>query len=112
MYLRCGAGFGLGGPGKGPGGPGKGPGDASGQTRRLTEPRRCAIRVAAGGTTVDGKPMLRDEVVAACKAAAGADVLITGDARQGDGEDLLSALRTAGIPVAVREPPGGSAGSN
>ena len=103
MYLRCGAGFGLGaGPGSGEGaGPGSGPGSAQG----LTGAKRCAIRVAASGITVDGKPMLRDEAAAACAATAGADVVVTGDARQGDWADLRSALVTAGVTdIAERNP--------
>jgi hypothetical protein len=100
LYLRCGAGFGLGGAGEGPG---------PGSPRPLTAPRRCAIRVAAGGITVDGKPMLRDDAVAACKATAGADVVVTGDARQGDWNDLRAALRIAGVSnIVVHEPTGPS----
>lgn len=90
MYLRCGSGLGLGG--------GQGPGPGPGEARRMTEePKRCAIRVAKDGVTVNGKPMLRDEAVAACKAAGGADVIVTGDAREGDWAELRGALETAGV---------------
>jgi len=103
MYLTCGRGFGLGGAGKGSG---EGPGSA----RALVAPRRCAIRVTVRGITVDGKPAPRDEAVAACKATAGADVVVTGDARQGDRDDLLGALNAAGVPAFLRDqPPAGSA---
>jgi hypothetical protein len=106
MYLRCGQGFGL-------GGAGKGPGEGPGSVRPLTEPRRCAIRVTAGGITVDGKSMLRDQAVEVCKAAAGADVVITGDAREGNGADLLTALQTAGVTnIVVHKPPATRSGSN
>jgi hypothetical protein len=102
LYLRCGVGFGLGGAGEGPG---------PGSPHTPTEPRRCAIRVAAGGITVDGKPMLRDRAVAACKSTAGADVVITGDARQGDWKGLLDALHAAGVSnIAVHEPPTAGSG--
>jgi len=104
MYLRCGHGFGLGGAGPGSGegaGPGSGPGSAQG----LTGPKRCAIRVAASGITVGGKPMLRDEAAAACAATPGADVVITGDAREGDWKDLRGALTTAGVTdIVVHDP--------
>src|SRR5262249_37630803 len=87
-YLRCGHGFGLGG-----GGDEAGPGSM----RSLAGPRRCAIRVAPAGITVDGKPMSRDEAVAACKATAGADAVITGDTREGDWKQLRAALEAAGV---------------
>jgi hypothetical protein len=104
LYLRCGQGFGLGGLG-GFGEPG-----GSGSERSLVAPARCAIRVSANGITVDGKPMQRDEAVAACKATAGADVVVTGDARQGDWDDLRSALDAAGIATFLRDQlPAGSA---
>jgi len=106
MYLTCGRGFGLGGSGKGPG---EGPGSA----RPLAAPRRCAIRVTAGGITVDGQPMQRDEAVAACKAMAGADIVVTGDARQGDRDDLLGALKAAEVKdIVVHEPSPAGSGSN
>jgi len=89
MYLRCGDGFGLGGGGKA-GGDGDAPHTA-------VAPVRCSIRVARGGITVDGKPTSRDEAVAACKAATGADLLVTGDAREGDWTELYAALVAAGV---------------
>src|SRR5262249_11372601 len=80
--------------------------------RSLTGPRRCAIRVAPAGITVDGKPMSRDEAVAACKATAGADAVITGDAREGDWRALRAARETAGVKdIYVHQPPP-SRGSN
>lgn len=102
QYLTCGHGFGLGGPGKGPGEPGL--------SHPAVAPARCAIRVTARGITVDGKPMQRDEAVTACKATSGADVVVTGDARQGDWDDLRSALDAAGVASFLRnQPPAGSA---
>lgn len=104
-YLTCGHGFGLGGPGKGSGEPG-----GSGSVRTAVAPARCAIRVTARGITVDGKPMQRDEAVDACKATSGADVVVTGDAREGDWNDLRTALHAAGIATSRRDkPPAGSA---
>lgn len=105
LLLRFGDGFGL-------GGAGQGSGDGEHEVQPLTGPRRCALRVTASGITVDGEPMLRDEAVAACKATTGADVVITGDAREGDWKDLKSALDAAGVTdIAVRQPRAGS-GSN
>jgi len=100
MYLTCGHGFGLGGAGEGPG---EGPGSA----RPLTGPRRCTVRVAATGITVDGKAMSRSQAVAACKAAGGADVLVTGDAREGEWKALKAALESAVTDIVVHEPPHG-----
>ena len=99
MYLTCGHGFGLGGAG-----PGSGEGPGPGSVKALTGAKRCAIRVTAAGITVDGKPRPRDEVVAACAATAGADVVITGDARQGEWKDLEAALRAASVSdIVVRQ---------
>ena len=102
-YLRCGSGFGL--------GTGNGNGhDGNGAVRPVAGPRRCAVRVGPSGITVDGKPMSRDEAVDACKAATGADAVVTGDAREGDWQELRKALAAAGVQdIRVREPasPGG-----
>jgi len=101
-YLRCGSGFGLGtGTGNG--------NDGNGAVRPVAGPRRCAVRVTPSGITVDGKPMPRDEAVEVCKAAAGVDVVVTGDAREGDWQELRKAFVAAGIQdIRVREPvPGG-----
>jgi hypothetical protein len=98
MYLRCGSGWGLGGTGKGDGkGPGAGPGSAQTQG-----PKRCVVRVAASGITVDGKEMKRDEAVAACKQTEGALITVTGDARQGDWDELKAALEQAKVPIFTR----------
>jgi hypothetical protein len=98
LYLRCGSGWGLGGTGKGEGkGPGAGPGSAQTQG-----PKRCVVRVTASGITVDGKAMKRDAAVAACKQTEGALITVTGDARQGDWDELKAALEDAKVPIFTR----------
>lgn len=100
VYLRCGRGWGTGGKGPGEGGPAtlkSTPSDAAG---------RCSIRLTATGITVDGKSMTRDEAIAACKTKTGADVLVTGDSRQGDWDELRGSLEAAGIQFFAREPRG------
>ena len=100
--FTTGKGLGLGG--------GSGPGD--GEERRGIAaipdagPTRCAIRLSAAGITVEGKAATQAEAIAACKATTGADVLVTGDARQGDWDDLRAALEAAGIAYFTREPRG------
>lgn len=101
-YLRCGAGFGTGGKGPGEGGTTKG------ATKEAAT--RCKIRLGAKGITVDGKPAKLEEAIAACKGKAGADVLITGDARQGDWDELRSWLEASSIPFFTREPRGATPG--
>lgn len=97
LYLRFGTGFGI--------GLGGGNGDGDTGRRSLAGPQRCQIRLSAGGITVRGQARSRDEAVAACRAAAGADVFVTGDARHGDREDLLAALRAAHVQdIALHEP--------
>jgi len=60
-------------------------------------PRRCKIRIASGGISVDGRAVTVEEAIAACRSAKDVEVLVTGGARDGDYEDLEAALRKAGI---------------
>ena len=53
---------------------------------------------SAGG----GKPATRTKAVAACKSTTGADVIVTGDAREGDWRDLRTALEAAHVPIYAR----------
>ena len=99
-YLTCGQGFGLGGHGKGSGsGAGSGPDSAVAVD---AGPRRCAVRVDAAGASVDGASATTEQIVAACKTTVGADVVVTGDARQGDWDALRAALEAAAIPIDKR----------
>ncbi|HWU88939.1 MAG TPA: hypothetical protein VN253_16850 [Kofleriaceae bacterium] len=113
LYATCGSGFGLGGKGKGAGsGAGSGPGSAAPLLSAVDAgPRRCEVRVAASGITVDGKPATVAEAVTACKTATAAEVLVTGGARQGDWEDLKAAFDGAGIQILRVEPKGEGSGS-
>lgn len=102
-YLTCGQGFGLGGKGKGKG-EGSGAGSGSGVAAIVdAAPARCAVRVHAKGITVDGKDVTPEQAVAACKATTGADVVVTGDARQGDWDALRAALEAAGVTVYTKQ---------
>ena len=91
LYLRCGRGWGLGGGG----GTGTGHGSGSAAAAR----HRCQVRMTAKGITVDGKPATQGEAVELCKAAGGADVVVTGEVRQGDWDSLREALTTAHVPT-------------
>jgi hypothetical protein len=97
FYLRCGSGFGLGGKGAG-----KGEGTGVAGSAQTTGPKRCVVRVAANGITVDGKQLKRDAAVAACKQTEGALVTVTGDARQGDWDELRTGLEAAGVKIYTR----------
>jgi hypothetical protein len=99
LYLQCGRGWGLGG-GKGKGaGPGSGPGSGS----ALAAPTRCTLRVTKDGVLVDGTKKTRDEAVDICKRMKdGAVVTVTGDARQGDWDELRAALEAVGVKVYMR----------
>jgi hypothetical protein len=96
LYLTCGRGWGIGGKGKGKG---EGPGSAVAVD---AGPRRCVIRITGAGLTLDGKPATREAAVAACRATTGADVVVTGDARQGDWDELRAALEAANIAIYKR----------
>jgi hypothetical protein len=96
LYLRCGRGFGL--------GTGTGPGPSTGITTIADAgPSRCAIRVTADGILVNRKPATRTAAVAICKATTGADVVVTGNARQGDWDELRAALDGAGILIFTKQ---------
>jgi hypothetical protein len=60
------------------------------------------VRVSSEGIVVDGKKMKREEAVAACKATEGALVTVTGDARQGDWDELKTALEAANVKIFTR----------
>jgi hypothetical protein len=91
-FVTCGHGFGLGGAGKGSG------------TTTTSSPHRCLVRVTARGYVLDGKPAgTRDAVVAGCRTTAGAEVTVTGDARQGDWDELRSALEAAHVAIIKRD---------
>jgi hypothetical protein len=102
LFVRCGTGWGVGGGngngvGKGPGaGSGKGKGSAAAQ------PQRCTVRVTAEGILVDGAKKTRDQAVAICKKTDGAMVTVTGDARQGDWDELRAALQAVGVKIYIR----------
>jgi hypothetical protein len=95
VYLRCGRGWGTGGKGPGSGGAASGSAQPAG-------PKRCVVRVSARGISVDGASMTRDQAVAACKQTEGAWITVTGDARQGDWDELKAALDAAGVKMYTR----------
>ncbi len=93
LYLRCGSGWGT-------GGSGTGTGDHAASSD--AGPHRCSIRIAASGISVDGTVATREQVIARCVQTTGADVLVTGAARQGDWDELRAALEVARVPVFLR----------
>jgi hypothetical protein len=101
LYLNCGRGWGLG--GKGPGkGAGSGPGSGSG-LKVDPATQRCTVRVTKDGILVDGVKKTRDEAVEACKKTqGGALVTVTGDARQGDWEELKAAFEAVRVKIYMR----------
>lgn len=105
MYLRCGQGWGTGGNGAGRGGP---------STSTSTTKKRCQIRLDAKGLAIDGRPMSREGAVQQCaRDNSGAEVTVTGDAREGDWAQLRGMLTAAKVDIIVHEPqPGSAAGSS
>ncbi|HTL36827.1 MAG TPA: hypothetical protein VL326_27015 [Kofleriaceae bacterium] len=100
MFVRCGSGWGLGGTGNGDGdGKGKGSGTS---TAKGSAAQRCTVRVSAEGIAVDGVKKSRDEAVKLCKKTEGAMVTVTGDARQGDWDELRAALQAVGVKIYIR----------
>lgn len=66
---------------------------------RATSARRLRIRISDVGISVGGEPATFDEAVARGRAAGSAEVFATGAARYGTVEDLIAALRDAGVQV-------------
>jgi hypothetical protein len=101
MFVRCGGGWGIG------GGKGNGAGNGNGVNKSkgwgsAAQPQRCTVRVSAEGIFVDGTKKKRDDAVALCKKTAGAMVTVTGDARQGDWDELRAALQAVGVKIYIR----------
>jgi hypothetical protein len=88
LYLHWGRGWGV--------GTGKGAGSASAPAA----PHHCQVRVTAKGLELEGKPSTQGAIVESC--SQGVDVVVTGDARQGDWDALKAALDAAHVPVFVR----------
>lgn len=107
-YLRCGAGFGLGGAG----GAGEvaeatdaaAPSDGT-EISDATEGKpdaevmRCQLRLGPEGLTLGGEASELEAAVAACSEAGVADLVITGDANFGEAEEVRTALKEAGVTV-------------
>jgi hypothetical protein len=108
MFFGFGGGFGFG------KGKGKGAGTGSGSVAAAPDagPARCTVRVTVEGITVDGKQATQAEAVATCEARGAADVVVTGDARQGAWDDLKKAFEEAGVAVYQRAGSGAGSGSN
>lgn len=80
---------------------GEGWGTGSGRPGGAARPeaRRVKIRISDTGITADGAPVTADEAVAAARRTGAAELLATGAARQGAVDELLAALRAAGVEV-------------
>lgn len=99
--LRCAPGIGLGGGGEG---------SEEQVAKETPEPvpaaLRCQLRLDRGGLwllTATGQTAATiEQALAACRTAGGADVVLTGEAKQGSWEELRSALEAAKVPAFVR----------
>jgi len=107
-YLRCVSGFGF---GRGGGAIGGGPGEEAPRAALSADAGvpRCQLRLSAQGITVDGRAVSQDQAVALCKRG-GADVVVTGDARQGDWDALRARLDAEFIATFVRGVPPNASG--
>lgn len=99
--LRCAPGIGLGGGGEG---------SEEQVAKETPEPApaalRCQLRLDAAGLwllAATGQTQVsQEQAVSACRTSGGADVVVTGDAKQGSWEALRSALEAAKVPAFVR----------
>lgn len=99
LYLRCGSGWGTGGAGPGSGGKQAGP-------NQVDPNKRCQLKVDAAGIVLGKQRTNREAAIEACKGTVGAEVTVTGDAREGDWAQLRAMLTAAHIDVIVHEPRG------
>jgi hypothetical protein len=114
-WKRCGAELGLwpgGAPGTGEPDVPKGAVGPEGAPGTEAPRPRCKVRLDASGLTLDGAASDQAAVVTACKAAGGADVVVTGDAVQGAWDGLRVALIDAGVEVYVRGAADGASGGD
>lgn len=98
LYAECGARLGLGGGG-GIGTPR--PADEAPRTDDGGVAARCKLRLDAAGLTRDGKPVAPHEAAEACRAG-GAELVVTGDAREGDLAAIRAAFEAGGVVLLVR----------
>lgn len=100
LLFRCGPRLGLGGDD----GDDPDPGAARTVAAPIADaaPARCQVRLAAAGLSVDGRTVEPAAAIEACRAAGAADVIVTGDARQGDWDALRAGLEGAGVELFVR----------
>lgn len=117
FYLRCGEGLGF-----GPGGEGDGDSEGTRTADRRADPSeaelrpatggagvRCQLRLDAGGLSLDTRPVTVEKAIEQCKEAGGAELVVTGDAVEGERKKVHSALEGAGVPVFTREQGSGAA---
>jgi len=100
--LFRGRGWGLGGNGAGTGAAGTGAAGTTAAADSEARPR-CQVFIRAHQIDLDGVPTDLPAVVARCRASGGADVRATGGASVQAVEDVLRALRAAGVSVAFSE---------
>ena len=60
------------------------------------------VRLSSTGLTIDGTTATVTAVVTACQRAGSCSVIVTGDARQGDVDQLLAALHASGVNFTSR----------
>lgn len=78
---------------------GGGGGGGTGGTTGIPTPCPCKLRLSPAGLTHDGHASSAEAVVAACQACGKAELVVTGDTKQGDADALVIALEKAGITV-------------
>lgn len=84
---------------------------AGGKRASWARPPRPRIRVDANGYTIAGRKVTVAEALALAQAAGGADLVITGDAKEGDVDAIRAALaKGAGGDVGVKDASAAAAG--
>ena len=79
--------------------------DQAAPEREAAPPPPCELRLDRRGLWRNDQLIDTKAAIAACEPARHANLVVTGDARQGDYDDLEEALVSAGIRVSTLRPP-------
>jgi hypothetical protein len=76
---------------------------ASGKRASWARPPIPRIRVDANGYSIDGRKVTVDQALALAQAAGAADLVITGDAKEGDVDAMRAALAKRAGDIGVHD---------
>jgi hypothetical protein len=85
-------------------GGGRGLGGGGTPSEPTPPPGPCRLRLDSRALQLDGHDVATDDAIASCRASGRAEVLVTGDAIAGVADQLVAALKSAGVDVVIVNP--------